>query len=107
MTVDIAEERLAGEQSVAADPTDPADASRGARLLHGAPIAAEIRAALTQKLDRLRETNAVLPGVSVVLVGDDPASAVYAGRILTNAQRLGLPGRHVRLPTESTTQEIA
>src|SRR4051812_35922353 len=103
MTVDVAEDRRA---EVELD-TRTGEGHPTARLLHGAPIAAEIRSGLTQTLDRLRGTVATLPGVSVVLVGDDPASAVYAGRILTNAERLGLPGRRVTLAAESTTHKIA
>jgi methylenetetrahydrofolate dehydrogenase (NADP+)/methenyltetrahydrofolate cyclohydrolase len=105
MTLDIAQERPSeADAGLAAEEGLP---HPSARLLHGAPIAAEIRAGLTQTLDRLRQTTQTLPGISVVLVGDDPASAVYAGRILTNAERLGLPGHRVRLPAASTTKEIA
>jgi methylenetetrahydrofolate dehydrogenase (NADP+)/methenyltetrahydrofolate cyclohydrolase len=104
MTLDVAAERRADTPPQSADDQQP---QRTARLLHGAPIAAEIRSGLTQRLDRLRQTTAALPGVRVVLVGDDPASSVYAGRILTNAERLGLPGNRVLLPAESTTRQVA
>jgi methylenetetrahydrofolate dehydrogenase (NADP+)/methenyltetrahydrofolate cyclohydrolase len=104
MTVEIAEQRRAEADTV---PAEGAESQPMARILHGAPIAAEIRAGLTQTLNRLREATPTLPGVSVVVVGDDAASAVYAGRILTNAERLGLPGRRVTLPGESTTRAIA
>ncbi len=104
MTVDVAEVPRAEPQPGSSD-TEGTQAT--ARLLLGAPIAAEIRSGLAETLDRLRQGTPTLPGVSVVLVGDDPASTVYAGRILTNADRLGLPGRRIQLPAMSTTQQVA
>jgi methylenetetrahydrofolate dehydrogenase (NADP+) / methenyltetrahydrofolate cyclohydrolase len=84
----------------------PSSEATGARLLHGGPLAADIRANLVGRISALREAGAEMPGVSVLLVGSDSASAVYARRILTNAERLGLPGRLVALPAEATTDQV-
>jgi methylenetetrahydrofolate dehydrogenase (NADP+)/methenyltetrahydrofolate cyclohydrolase len=78
----------------------------GARILYGRPIADQIRATIVHDLDLLRIRSAVLPGVSVILVGDDGPSGVYAGRILHNAEQVGLPGRLLRLPADSSTADV-
>lgn len=78
----------------------------GARLLFGRPIADQIRATISRDLDAFRAGGISLPGVCVILVGDDAASGVYAGRILRNAEQVGLPGRVVRLPAASSTQDV-
>lgn len=78
----------------------------GARLLLGRPIADQIRASIVRDLDTLRSRQPELPGVGVILVGDDAPSALYAGRILRNAEQVGLPGRLVRLPADSSTAEV-
>jgi methylenetetrahydrofolate dehydrogenase (NADP+)/methenyltetrahydrofolate cyclohydrolase len=47
-----------------------------ARLIDGKAIAQDFRAELKVRVDRLRDAG-VVPGLSVVIVGDDPASRVY------------------------------
>jgi methylenetetrahydrofolate dehydrogenase (NADP+) / methenyltetrahydrofolate cyclohydrolase len=88
--------------------TSPGESSRStwARILDGVALAAKIREATRSTLDALRRGTDELPGVSVVLVGDDPASAVYANRILRNADGLGLRGTVVRLPGTSSTADV-
>ena len=99
-------------RSTSAPSTDVSDVSdvrpegMGARMLLGRPIADQIRASIVRDLDLLRHRNAALPGVSVILVGDDGPSSVYAGRILHNAEQIGLPGRLLRLPADSATTDV-
>ena len=48
-----------------------------ARVLNGNEIAAEIRSEVGERVAELSSTAGVTPGLAAVLVGDDPASAVY------------------------------
>ena len=48
-----------------------------ARILDGNQLAAELRAEVAEGVSQLVRTSAVTPGLAAVLVGDDPASAVY------------------------------
>ena len=48
-----------------------------ARVLNGNEIAAELRAEVAASASQLASTSGVIPGLAAVLVGDDPASAVY------------------------------
>lgn len=48
-----------------------------AKIIDGKKIAAEIRVELAQRVSELKEKHNIVPKLSVVLVGDDPASAVY------------------------------
>ena len=48
-----------------------------ARVLNGNEIAAELRAEVAVSAGQLASTSGVIPGLAAVLVGDDPASAVY------------------------------
>jgi methylenetetrahydrofolate dehydrogenase (NADP+) / methenyltetrahydrofolate cyclohydrolase len=84
----------------------PATAAGGARLLLGRPIADQIRAGIIRDMAVLRGRQPELPGVCVILVGDDAPSGVYAGRILRNAEQVGLPGTAVRLPADSSTADV-
>lgn len=49
----------------------------GARVLNGSEIAADLRAEVAVSAGQLASTSGVIPGLAAVLVGDDPASAVY------------------------------
>lgn len=45
------------------------------------------------------------PCLATVLIGDDPASAVYVARKQQRCREVGIDSRHVPLPTETTTTE--
>ena len=78
-----------------------------ARILHGGPIAADIRNSVSADVRELREQFGTVPGIAVLLIGDDAASQVYARRILRNAESVDLPGRLVDLPASTPTASVA
>jgi methylenetetrahydrofolate dehydrogenase (NADP+)/methenyltetrahydrofolate cyclohydrolase len=63
------------------------------RLLAGSPIAAEIRAGLTEDFSRFKERWGKSPTLAVVLVGADAPSAVYLTQILRTCEKVGVLGR--------------
>jgi methylenetetrahydrofolate dehydrogenase (NADP+)/methenyltetrahydrofolate cyclohydrolase len=65
-----------------------------ARRLDGRALAAAVTAALPARVARLPRP----PGLAVVRVGDDPASAVYVHRKAVTAQKLGFHQRELVLP---------
>ena len=85
--------------------TAPADA--GPRLLRGAPLAAAMRAALMPEVEALRAATGFPPGLAVVLVGDDPPSAVYLHRILHCCQEIGVDGQLVALGADADADDVA
>src|ERR1700752_460158 len=48
-----------------------------AKIIDGRAVAAEVRAECRKRVQRLGERFGIVPGLAVVLVGDDPASVVY------------------------------
>lgn len=48
----------------------------------------------------------VTPGLAVVLVGDDPASAVYVGSKVRTCAKLGLHSKKIVLPASTTQEEL-
>ena len=77
-----------------------------ARILDGAATARAIRAELAPRVAALAARGA-RPGLGVLLVGDDPASAVYVRSKTRAADELGLHHETVRLPATATTAEVA
>ncbi len=48
-----------------------------ARIIDGKTISADLRGKVTDAVHRLRRDRGIVPGIAVVLVGDNPASEVY------------------------------
>jgi methylenetetrahydrofolate dehydrogenase (NADP+)/methenyltetrahydrofolate cyclohydrolase len=76
-----------------------------AELIDGKGIAAAIRAEVAGEVARLRARGTV-PGLAVVLVGDDPASATYVGAKEKASQEVGMAGTTLRLPASTTQAEL-
>lgn len=73
-----------------------------ARLLSGKPVAEEIKAEVAAEVAALR----FRPGLAVVRVGEDPASAVYVGSKVKTTEELGMHSEHIHLPAETSGDEI-
>lgn len=73
------------------------DLALSARIIDGKAVAAAMRARLAQQIARL----AFRPGLAVVLVGDDPASAVYVRNKDLAAAQAGIAVQTWRLPQDT------
>ncbi len=69
-----------------------------AHILDGKSLAAALRAEVAARVSGLPRA----PGLAVVLVGDDPASAVYVRNKDRAAREAGLQARTIRLSAETT-----
>jgi len=74
----------------------------GFELIQGKNVSESIYAELRIRIDALR-SKGVIPGLAVVLVGEDPASQVYVRMKGKKCEELGMRSATVILP-ESTTQ---
>jgi methylenetetrahydrofolate dehydrogenase (NADP+)/methenyltetrahydrofolate cyclohydrolase len=70
----------------------------GARLLQGAPIAAEIRASVKDDVAAFKRRHGFSPALAVVIVGRDAPSAVYLEQILRSCRNVGITGHRVEIP---------
>jgi methylenetetrahydrofolate dehydrogenase (NADP+)/methenyltetrahydrofolate cyclohydrolase len=77
-----------------------------ARILDGSATARAIREELRPEIQRLAGLG-IRPGLGVVLVGDDPASAVYVRSKTRACEELGMLGETRRLPATAATSEVA
>jgi methylenetetrahydrofolate dehydrogenase (NADP+)/methenyltetrahydrofolate cyclohydrolase len=88
-----------------ADLGAPEGVAAAARLIDGKALAAEIRGEVAAEAARLRALG-VIPGLTVVLVGDDAASAVYVGAKEKASREAGMAGETIRLPSETSQTEL-
>lgn len=77
-----------------------------AKILSGTDLAAQIRAEAAVGVIEMQEKHGVTPGLAVVLVGDDPASAVYVANKQRACQEAGLFSDSVHLPGTATENEV-
>ena len=76
-----------------------------AALIDGTALAAKIRGEVAAQVAELR-ARGVTPGLTVVLVGDDPASAVYVGAKEKASREAGMAGETIRLPASTAQEEL-
>jgi methylenetetrahydrofolate dehydrogenase (NADP+)/methenyltetrahydrofolate cyclohydrolase len=73
--------------------------------MDGAMLAQKVRNEVAADVAALRQRG-VVPGLTVVLVGDDPASAVYVGGKEKASREAGMAGETIRLPSTTSEAEL-
>lgn len=76
-----------------------------ARVLDGTAIAAEIRAEVAEQVKALAASG-IMPGLAVVIVGDDPASQIYVKSKGQACHEAGMLSETVRLPADTSEAEL-
>jgi methylenetetrahydrofolate dehydrogenase (NADP+)/methenyltetrahydrofolate cyclohydrolase len=74
---------------------------RSATLIDGVAIGRRVRENVALEVARLKEKG-VVPGLSVVLVGDDPASAVYVRSKAKACEQAGMRGETIRMSADTS-----
>ena len=75
-------------------------------IIDGKQVAADIRAELKAKVEKLKATTGVTPGLAVVLVGDDPASKSYVTAKEKACAEIGLFSDDNRLPADCSQERL-
>jgi methylenetetrahydrofolate dehydrogenase (NADP+)/methenyltetrahydrofolate cyclohydrolase len=78
-----------------------------ARILDGKSLAQAVRAETKAAIDAFRAVHGRVPGLDVVLVGDDPASVVYTRNKEAASREVGMRGRLHTLPGTTSEPELA
>ena len=76
-----------------------------ADLILGKDVSEKIYADLRERIARLKQ-NGIVPGLAVILVGDDPASQVYVGMKDKKCVELGINSYQHILPASTTQEEL-
>ena len=78
--------------------------SRGT-IIDGKAVAAKIRMRVAEDVRKLTDRG-ITPGLTVVLVGDDPASAVYVSSKAKACEEAGMRGHAIRMPASTSQDEL-
>lgn len=77
-----------------------------AEIIDGKAIAGRLRHDIAARVAKLKAERAVTPGLAVVLVGDDPASAVYVRNKGKQTADAGMASFEHKLPATATEAEL-
>jgi methylenetetrahydrofolate dehydrogenase (NADP+)/methenyltetrahydrofolate cyclohydrolase len=85
---------------------EPPSSDQSARLLDGRALATTLRAEVKARIDDLYTRHPVLPGLAILMVGDDPASRSYLNAIRRTCAGVGLPAELFELPATAGRRMI-
>ena len=76
-----------------------------ADLILGKEVAEEVFVDLRKRIDALKAAG-TLPGLAVILVGEDPASQVYVRNKVRKCEELGMRSVKIEMPASTTQEEL-
>ncbi len=77
-----------------------------AKILDGKALAEEIRGEVATGVAEMQQKHGVTPGLAAVLVGDDPASAIYVRNKRRACDEVGMVSDTFELPADSTSAQV-
>ena len=77
-----------------------------AEIISGKLVSAEVRKNLKAEISEFIDATKVTPGLAVILVGDDPASAVYVRNKHKGCLEVGINSYEITMPKETTEDEL-
>ena len=77
-----------------------------AHIIDGKAFAATVRARVQQAASDFKKRQGIAAGLTVVLVGNDPASEIYVRLKVSDAREAGINSRDIKLPATATQAEV-
>ena len=77
-----------------------------AQIIDGKAIAATIREEIKTEIHRRHAANQAVPGLAVIMVGEDPASAVYVRNKRKACEEVGIESVAYDLPVTTSQAEL-
>ncbi len=78
-----------------------------ATIIDGRAVAARVREGVAQDVRAWTEQTGRAPGLATILVGDDPASAIYVANKRTASAEVGIADLHQHLPADAAQADVA
>lgn len=78
-----------------------------AAIIDGRQVAGRVRIEVARDVEAFtKESGGARPGLATILVGEDPASAVYVGGKQRACREVGMVGTNVPLPADTSREEV-
>src|SRR5919201_3726128 len=78
-----------------------------AQIIDGKAVAARVRAQVAEDVQAFTAEHGRPPGLATILVGEDPASAVYVGGKQKASAEVGIEGFSHKIPGDASENEVA
>jgi methylenetetrahydrofolate dehydrogenase (NADP+)/methenyltetrahydrofolate cyclohydrolase len=75
-------------------------------IIDGKQAAADLRKTLTLQVAQLKKDKGIVPGLTVVLVGEDPASEVYVRNKIKQTHDVGMISNEIKLPHDTSQIQL-
>lgn len=76
-----------------------------AKIINGKEVSKKVRESVKAETEKLK-AQGIVPGLAVVIVGDDPASRVYVNNKKKACAEVGFMSEEYALPAETTQEEL-
>jgi len=76
-----------------------------AQIIDGKAVAKNLRAKIKNKVSKIKEKG-IVPGLAVVLVGEDPASQIYVNNKAKACQECGIKSEVFKMPATTSEEEL-
>ncbi len=77
-----------------------------ANIMNGKELSARIKQQVAQESQKLSDEMGIMPGLAVVIVGDDPASRIYVNNKKKACEEVGFYSEEYALPADTTQEEL-
>ena len=77
-----------------------------AEIINGKIVAQKLRGDIAEEISKFKAEYGVTPGLAVIVVGNDPASAVYVRNKHKACLDVGIESYQIELPQETTEEEL-
>ena len=74
--------------------------------IDGKALAQELRDSLAVEVAQLQQERGITPGLTVILVGEDPASKVYVRNKVRQTKEVGMISNEIKMPAETSQQAL-
>ena len=74
--------------------------------IDGKALAQELRDSLAVEVAQLQQERGITPGLTVILVGEDPASQVYVRNKVRQTKEVGMISNEIKMPAETSQQAL-
>ena len=77
-----------------------------AKIIDGKVFASDVRAKVAERVEGLKNTHGITPGLAVVLVGEDPASEVYVAAKHKQTIEVGMASFEHKMPSDVSEEDL-
>lgn len=77
-----------------------------AERMDGKLVSANLRKEMREKVDKIKETGGRVPGLAVIIVGDDPASKTYIKNKKIACEETGILSEEYALPADTAHEDL-